>query len=82
MSTIDQGLARVRADLRVAVQRDIRRRQRRRRLSRLGIVPAVVLTSAGAAIAFAAQLGEPDRESSAGPAIAWPPSSAIPLPSR
>jgi hypothetical protein len=82
MSTIDHGLARVRADLQVAVQRDIRRRQRRRRLSRLGIVPAVVLTSAGAAIAFAAQLGEPDRESSAGPAIAWPPSSAIPLPSR
>jgi hypothetical protein len=70
MSTIDHGLACVRADLRVAVQRDIRRRQHRRRIARLVIIPAVVLASAGAAIAFAAQLGEPDPESSAGPAIA------------
>jgi hypothetical protein len=61
MSTIDQSLARVRADLRMAVQRDIRRRRHRRRIARLVIIPAVVLASGGAAIAFAAQLGEHRR---------------------
>jgi hypothetical protein len=80
MSTIDQGLARVRADLRVAVQRDIRRRQRRRRIARLVIIPAVVLTSAAAAIAFAAQLGESDPESSADPAISLAPQLGDPAP--
>jgi hypothetical protein len=80
MSTIDHGLARVRADLRVAVQRDIRRRTSRRRIARLVIIPAVVLASAGAAIAFAAQLGEPDPESTAGPAIALAPQLGDPAP--
>jgi hypothetical protein len=61
--SIDYDLARVRADLRAAVQRDILRRTRRRRIARLGIVPAVVLTSAGAAIALAPQLGDPAPES-------------------
>jgi hypothetical protein len=80
MSTIDHGLARVRADLRVAVQRDIRRRRRRRRIAQLVIIPALVLTSAGAAVAFVAQLGEPDLESSAGPAIALAPQLGDPAP--
>jgi hypothetical protein len=80
MSTIDHDLARVRADLRAAVQRDIRRRTRRRRIARLVIIPAVVLTSVGAAIAFASQLGEPDLESTAGPAIALTPQLGDPAP--
>jgi hypothetical protein len=63
MSTIDHHLARVRADLRAAVQRDIRRRKRRRRIARLSVVPAVVLTSAAGAVAFVPQLGDPAPQS-------------------
>jgi hypothetical protein len=66
MNTIDHRLAHVRADLRAAVQRDIRRRSRRRRIARLGVVPAVVLATAGAAVAIvprAPQLADPAPES-------------------
>jgi len=80
MSTIDHELARVRGDLRAAVQRDIRHHTRRRRIARLVIIPAVVLTSAVVAIAFAVQLGEPDLESTAGPAIASAPQLGDPAP--
>lgn len=63
MSTLDHDLARVRADLRAAVQRDIRRAARRRRIARLGIAPVAVLMSAGAAVAVVPQLGDPAPES-------------------
>jgi hypothetical protein len=63
MSTIDHDLARVRADLRAAVQRDIGRRARRRKIARVGIVPILVLMSAGAAVAFVPRLGDPAPDS-------------------
>ena len=62
MNTLEQNLARVRADLRAGVQRDLRRRARRRRLARFGLVPAFVLTSAGAATAIVPTLGAPAPE--------------------
>jgi hypothetical protein len=62
MTTIEQNLARVRADLRAAVQRDLRRRARRRRLARAGLVPAFVLATAGAAMAIVPTLGDPAPE--------------------
>jgi hypothetical protein len=69
MSTIDQHLARLRTDLRAAVQRDIRRRRRRHGFVRLVIIPAVALASAGVAVAFVAQPGQRDPELSATPPV-------------
>jgi hypothetical protein len=59
MIPTESGLARLRADLCLVVERDVRRRARRRRLWQLALVPALALSTASAAVAVIPTLGQP-----------------------
>lgn len=59
MTTLDHDLSDLRRRLRDAAADDLRRGRRRRRALQLALVPAIVLTGAGGALAVAPMLGDP-----------------------
>jgi hypothetical protein len=59
MTTLDTDLTHLREQLRNATADDLRRRTRRGRISRFALVPALVLTGAGGAVALAPWQGAP-----------------------
>ena len=59
MTSLDDSLARLRADLLDATRADLRRSRRRRRLTRMAVVPASLLALSGTALALGPLSSEP-----------------------